>query len=426
MPNFLALASVTATISYMLEEVNKDVPGVKITTRPLDAIEVQNPVNALNVFLYLVKPSSSLGVIDVVGKDSSGNPTANPLLLLDLHYVITATAAENDDLVAQQILASAMRILNEHPIIPGETIRKAIRSKEGLEGSDLADQMEDVKLNLDSLTADDLTRIWSRFPSANFRPSIAYTANVVLLESKLVTSPGPMRAIAVGDIAQLTSPIIERIEPRILEYAPGAEIMIVGENLKADNVAIEFNDSLVTVPKKIDDVSERRIIVQIPENLEPGISQVRVLHRLNSMQVQKGNIYHNDKKKGITRTDNNPRSSLRSNASPFVLAPRIVSPREAKIKRGTDFIIDFEPAVANERIVYLVMGNEPFEMTPIMNSSNSDKRTTQAKVRIPDDIKVGTYLLRVSIGGAESRLDVDGNPRSPTFKKATGPYVQLV
>lgn len=416
MGNFLSLASVTAAIGYLLEEVNKDVPGIKITTRPLDALELQNPVNGLNIFLYLVKPSTSLGIIDVTTKDSSGNEETNPVLLLDLHYIITATAAENDDLVAQQILASAMRVLNEHPIISKDIIRKSTRSKEGLEASDLASQIEDVKLNLEPLNAEDLTKIWSRFPSTNFRPSVAYTAAVVMIESKLVPPSGPMKAIGMGPVSQLTSPNIEWIEPRVLEYSPDARLIIAGSNLKAENVAVEFNQSLSVVPQSAQDVSDKRIIVLLPSDIEAGITKVSVVHKLSSLAG--------------SGAANGPaaarKTSLKSNVAPFVLAPRIVSQSAANCKRGTDLVVNFEPPISREKPIYVMLGDGAFLASEAKSSGpQPDPKIRSVKITVPSDFQTGANLLRISIDGAESNLIIDDNPRSKTFGKAIGPYVEI-
>lgn len=203
MGNFLAFASVTATISYILEEVNRDIAGIRITTKPLDAIDTQNPVNGINIFLYSIVPNPSIDAIDMLVRDQSGKPANNPRLLIDLHYLITATSSENDDLMAQKILASAMRILNKQPILSRDSIRSAIKNKEGFESSDLADQAEDIRLTLNAMSTEDLTKIWSRFPNANFRSSVAYVANVVMLESMVDAPTGFMSSISLDRVGQL-------------------------------------------------------------------------------------------------------------------------------------------------------------------------------------------------------------------------------
>ncbi|HKU49645.1 MAG TPA: DUF4255 domain-containing protein [Nitrososphaera sp.] len=411
MGNFLSFASVTSTISYILEEVNRDVSGIKITTKPLDAIDLQNPVNGLNIFLYLVTPTSSVDAIDTLVRDNQGQPTNNPILSLDLHYIITATSTENEDLVAQKILASAMRILNNHPVLLQDLIRKAIKGKEGLESSDLADQVDNIRLTLNALSIEDLTKIWARFPNANFRPSVAYVAQVILLESKIIEPPGFIGSVGLDKIGQLKSPAIESIEPRILEYAPDASIVILGNSLNAPSVSVGFNDNL---DQKVNggSVSDRRAVVPIPAEIEPGIQKVSINHYLGPQKDEQAF---------------GKRSVLKSNAYPFVLAPRILSPRQGKVAKGKELTIDFEPPVSKEKTVFAYLGDMAIPATHVKGpKASGDSKVGSVKLIVPADTAPGVYLLRVAVDGATSILVRDENPRSPTFKKSVGPYIEVV
>jgi uncharacterized protein DUF4255/IPT/TIG domain-containing protein len=395
----------------MLEEVNRDIAGIKITTRPLDAIEIQNPVNGLNIFLYLVAPTPAVDAIDTLVNDKkTGQPINNPTLALDLHYIITATSSENDDLVAQKILASAMRILNNHPVMTRDTIRKAVRNKEGLEASDLAEQIDDVRLILNGLSTEDLTKIWSRFPNANFRSSVAYVAQVIILESKLVEPTGSIGSIALDRIGQLKSPSIQSIEPQILEYSSDASIVITGSNMKAPAVSVGFGDNIVT-PLKAEMISDTRVSVPIPAEIEPGILRVRIYHFL-----------------GTTKDEQiaGKRSMLQSNESPFVLAPRILTPRQGKVSSGSDLTVEFEPRVSKGQPIFVYLGDNAYAAAPIKDSETAkDSKVGSVKLAVPQDLTPGVFLLRLAVDGATSLVEVDDNPRSTTFRKPTGPYVEI-
>ena len=411
MGNFLAFASVTVTISYLLEEVNRDISGIKITTKPLDAIDTQNPVNGLNIFLYIVTPTSALDSVDTLMRDRTGKTINNPTLTLDLNYLITATSSDNDELITQKILASAMKVLNEHPVLTRDTIRKAIRNREGFETSDLADQVENIRLSLNAPSTEDITKIWSRFPNANFRPSVAYTAQVVLLESKLVEPEGAIGSIALDRIGQLKSPSIERVEPQVLEYAPDARMTIVGSNLKAPAVSVEFDDHLATSINP-EGVSDKRIVAAIPAEIEPGIVKIKINHYLSPVRAE-----------GIV----GKQSVVQSNASLFVLAPRILAPRQGKVARGKQLTVEFEPPVSNGKTVFVYLGDMAIPAVPIKSSKSAgESKVGGVTINIPEETVPGVYLLRVAVNGATSQLITDENPRSHTFKRAVEPYVEVV
>jgi Pvc16 N-terminal domain len=419
--NFLAFASVTATISYILEEVNRDIPGIRISTRPLDAIDIQNPVNGLNIFLYLVSPTTSVDAVDTLVIDKAGRPTNNPSLSLDLYYIITATSSENEDLVAQKILASAMRVLNNHPVLERDLIRKAVRNKEGLEFSDLADQIDDVRLALNPLSLKDLSEIWSKFPNANFRSSIAYTAQVVILDSKIVEEPpGIIASIDQNYIVQLKSPSIERIDPRLLEYAPDARMAIIGSNLKGPAVYIEFGGNFSPMQVKPADISDTRVVVGLPADIEPGMLNVRITHRLRPVNKE-------EEEEQMEKQIIGKRSILQSNSSPFVLAPRILTPRQGKVARGNALEVEFEPPVSRGKAVIVYLGDSAFPASPAKSSKSMvDSKVGRVKFTVPKDTQPGLYLLRMAVDGAASLLMTDENPRSPSFRKSIGPYVKVV
>ena len=88
---------------------------------------------------------------------------------------------------AHQILASAMTILNDYPILKRKTIRDAIgaQTNQIFKKSDLADQVELVKLNFQHISLEEITKLWSSFfHQTNYRISVAYQATVILLDSK--------------------------------------------------------------------------------------------------------------------------------------------------------------------------------------------------------------------------------------------------
>ena len=459
MSNFLALASVTATLGYLLEEVNRFVPGIKITTKPLDAVDLQHPVNGLNVFLYRVELSSAFGSIDLPVRDASGALENNPVLALDLHFLITPYASENDDIVSQQILASAINVLNNSPILAAGKIREAIRGKEGLESSDLAEQVESIKLSMDRMTFDEMSRVWSRFPNTNYRPSVSYTATTVILDSALPRRFIPSVKRIATDADQLLVPYLEKVEPSNVEFSKDARITILGRNLKSEDVVVRFGEKGDSYARPKQDtagtnsISDRKILVDLPPSLSPGFVKVRVEHHFSPFddrgaagevknashkpQQQQQQQKQQSQQQGKHR--NNPKV-VTSNGAAFVLAPRIVSPSPEKmtvVSVGKEFTIEFEPGISPERQndASIMIGDNEIRLQRSL-SHQGDKhkekeegpigKITRLDFTIPQDIKPGTYLLRLRIGEGESMPTIDENPRSATFMQYIGPLIKVV
>ena len=184
MGNYLAIAATTATIIRLLKDIEKDVPGVIVTAKPLD-LATKTASDGLNVFLFHVGPDAWLRNlperINAEKKNTFGS------LALRLSYLLTALTADNEDLKAQQILASAIGILHRTPVLTKKLISETIHDDHNIAGSDLAEQAEMIKLVHEGLSADELAKLWASFFNVNYRISTTYQARVVLLEGKQET-----------------------------------------------------------------------------------------------------------------------------------------------------------------------------------------------------------------------------------------------
>jgi hypothetical protein len=399
MSNYLAIATVTAAISQLLEEVRTEVQGTRITVRPPDVANAEAPpANRLNIFLYQVAPNAAYRNDDLPARDARGRLAASPRLALNLHYLLTAYAADNDDLVAQQILASAMRIMNENPVLSRDIIRDAVSARQNLQMSDLVDQVESIKLTLQPMNLEELSKLWSSFFQTNYRISVAYQATMVLLESRLQPRPAlPVRERLLYTLP-FRRPVIERVEPQVIERNAGAKVTITGRNLKAAGVRINFDDiSMVPNP---DDVSDTRISAEVPLSLAAGIKQVQVVHPAML---------------GLPATEHR---GYESNTAAFILSPRITSPQPLTAKPGGSLTIAFEPPVTPRQKVVVLLGDATIPVPPRAEGSAPVGNVT---IKVPDDFAEGKFLLRLRVSGAESSLQTDdlANP------KYVGPAVEV-
>ncbi len=403
MSNFLAIATVTAAISQLLENVRIDIPGTKITVKPPDVANSEAPPsNKLNIFLYQVVQNTAYRNEDLPARDSKGALTKSPVLALNLRYLLTAYAADNDDLLAQQILASAMRILNENPVLSRDIIQDAVSARQSLKMSDLANQIEGIRLVFQPMGLEELSKLWSTFFQTNYRISVAYEATVVLLESTIQpksTLPVKERLIYT---APFHRPVIDTVEPQVVQSKTGAKISITGRNLSAKGVKVNFEGTEVT-PNPAD-ISDERITVEIPNKISAGIKQVQVIHPLMLGSPEKEH------------------AGYESNTVAFVLSPRITSFPSAKLKPGADLTISFEPPATPLQKIAVLVGDFTIPVPPRQENSAPIKKLV---VKLPADISNGEYLLRLRISGAESFLESDNDPKSPTYGKYVGPAIEV-
>jgi Pvc16 N-terminal domain len=205
----LAIGAVSAVLRNLLDnglvEAGAAIGStVAVTAVAPDTIDLDNASDPprLNLFLYRVTPNQGWSNAGLPSRSAvSGERLTNAPLALDLHYVLTAYGKA--DFQAEILLGYAMHLLHERPVLDREAVRRALNPSpldvsmlppafQALAASDLADQVELIKITPSAITTDDMSRLWSAIQT-HYRPSSAYQVSVVLIEgTKPAVSPLPV------------------------------------------------------------------------------------------------------------------------------------------------------------------------------------------------------------------------------------------
>src|SRR5262249_39124702 len=114
-----------------------------------------------------------------------GEP-AEPPLALTLSYLVTCYSDSDDDTISHLMLGAAMSALNTAPVLDPTAIQHA------LSGNDLYLQAERVKVTLDTLDIEEISKLWTAFQTS-YRISAAYTVSAVLIQNPAgATAPLPV------------------------------------------------------------------------------------------------------------------------------------------------------------------------------------------------------------------------------------------
>ncbi|HNK16126.1 MAG TPA: DUF4255 domain-containing protein [Nitrospira sp.] len=224
MSSALAIAGVTAVLRDLLNDglINHNVSGLLGSTVTVSALPPDRvvPVNGtestqLNLFLHQVTFNTGWRNHALPSRDGSGTQRlSNPPLALDLHYLLSAYSAE--ELGSEILLGYAMQLLHEIPVLDRQAITTALTPSPSVDTTlppalralaecGLADQVEQIKLVPDPLSSEEMSKLWTAVQS-HYRPSAAYVATVVLIESSKPTrstlpvlSRGPVDPITKRD-----------------------------------------------------------------------------------------------------------------------------------------------------------------------------------------------------------------------------------
>ena len=235
MSTALAIAGVTAVLRDLLNDglVNHNVTGalgsnVTVSVLAPDRVVPANGSEAsqINLFLYLVTPNPGWRNEQLPARDASGRlRLSNQPLALDLHYLLSVYSG--GDLHAEILLGYAMQLLHETPVLTRDAIRTALNPSpdvgtglptalRALADSGLEDQIELIKLTPQYLSTEETSKLWTAMQS-HFRPTAAYTASVVLIESRQ-PARAPLPVLSRGNT--FTSLTGERRD-RGIEVVPG-------------------------------------------------------------------------------------------------------------------------------------------------------------------------------------------------------------
>jgi hypothetical protein len=408
-----ALSAVTATLRGIIgEELLREGLPNTVTARPLDRVSLAGTNGShVNLFLYHVALSGAWRNT-VPPAYAKGGETPWPPLALDLYYLLTAFAGNNEDTphpLSQRLLGCSMRALHDHPLVDADRLVREDYDNNNYRHT----QVEHLRITHQPMSLEEMSKLWTTFQT-HYRLSVAYMVSVVLIESSRPSvTPLPVLSRGVGDRGVAVQadmgpplPTLEAIRTgTAYEMARlGDRIELVGRRLEGDAVIVRFEHPLTGAtiehpPDAIPPASASSVTVTLPNDaataaaFPPGMYMVGVV---------------------VTRATD-AGSPRRSNLLPLALAPRLVIADPLPIVDGVDdegnptrhISLGCIPHVwPTQRAVLLLGGNE-FPAEPRAAPTG----TLEVDV---SGVPAGTYFARIRVDGVDSFL-VDRTKTPPEF-----------
>lgn len=437
MSNSRAIAAVTATLRSLIERgfdqakdpANADplLQGTQVTMQPPDEARGANPPERqLNLYLYQVMPNGAYRNADVPRQLRPGE-TGQPPLALNLYYLLTAYATDDQQPVSHRILGRAMAVLNDHPLLGRREIEAA------LPNTGLSEQFERVRLSFQPLALEDIFKLWSGFQT-HYRLSAAYEATVVLIDSTRPRS-APMPVLQRGEddegntsSAGVSLPMIKSIRlPHSQSSASlGDELLILGQNLGGlESVRFTLASPrangaapILLLPPAVETTDEG-IKVTLPNNAAAGELWSAGFYKVAVIVSRNGQTWS-------------------SNELPLSLAPRIenIAPGNSVARDGNGDVTITITSRPNVRLARVDAANMRFDQEVALLLGTSRQIAPQAPPPPPpapnpapvstdqlrfvfhiEDSEVGEYLLRLRVDGADS-VPLDPLSDTPQFDES--------
>jgi hypothetical protein len=264
-----AIGLVSESLRDLLDGEMRLTPKVPVTILAPDELGGDRRIN---LFLYKVQENPALKNMDWQVSRDNPNQLVPPPLSLNLFYLMTAYAPNDEltgNITAHQILGDAMRVFYENSIVPQEYL-----ADDPAGGVGLKEAREQIKIMLNTLDLEELSRVWSTFTQP-FRLSVMYEVSVVQLDMR-PESERPMatrvRHIGVPDVrAPFKPPVVEKIDPT--SGLAGTSITVYGDSLSGWTAYVTvLGRRILEAP----DLTEDAFEVTLPDNLPPGFHEIRV------------------------------------------------------------------------------------------------------------------------------------------------------
>ncbi|HEX8394224.1 MAG TPA: DUF4255 domain-containing protein [Longimicrobium sp.] len=400
MSNYLAIATATASLRALLEDVVTGVvAGAEATVaRPGDTPDATPSVGA-NVFLYGITPNAAHRNADLPARRGGGGVAQRPAAAVDLHYLISFYG---DDRVLEthRMLGAVVRTLHARPTLPRELLRQVAQSTPHLNASDLAESPEPVRLSPVLLNLEELSKLWSVLFQVPYALSVAYQASVVTLEADETPAPRlPVQSRGIHTV-QFGQPVVESVEPQTGRRAPilpDSVLVIQGQRLRGDRTRVRIAGHEVEAAHAASGEIRVPLATLPPGTLRAGVQPLQVVHER------------------MMGTPPRPHRGGESNVAPFVLRPVIartaedepdvqVLPADGDGPRRIRVRVAPRVGTAQNAVLLLNASADPegrsFALPLPRRAADGDVLAWPV-----GDVPPGTYLVRVQVDGAESPLE---------------------
>lgn len=168
---------------------------LNLLTESLDGVKVElkspkepDADTHLTLFLYKVLENAYLRNAEEVPQTINVNGTLiqnSPPLTVDLYYILTAHSAQLGAIEAHRALSRAMRVFYDHGVLRGSLLR-TLDAERGL----AADTV--LRITLNPISVEDMTRLWSVFPDTPYEISVTYLVTPVEIQSARTLETAPV------------------------------------------------------------------------------------------------------------------------------------------------------------------------------------------------------------------------------------------
>ncbi|MGC0273297.1 DUF4255 domain-containing protein [Pseudactinotalea sp. Z1739] len=403
MSNSLAIAAVTSSIRYVLDRSLQrphpgPVGGAGVTTLhpgELSGTDLAGDAG-LNVYCYLATPNHAWNLTDLPTRRADGTTVQRPLAALDLHYLITCYGSEAT-LETQRLLGRAVAALSATSVLGRDVVSAALELYAAhsetpfLADSDLAAELELVKLAPVTLSLEEMSKLWGVLDVA-YQLSLTYLATVVLVAAEASPSRNlPVRSPAIA--LSTSGPIhLHAVTPEVPDPANGEHGVLVlrGSRLLAPpGGQTHVRIGPATLPVEDARATAAELRISLTDAVPAGVHGLQILHRSPAGSADPAPV----------------RTTSASNAVHVVIRPQVtitaVSATEVTLGVRPSLRPRQRPSVLLRRLSGGAGDDQQsltMEFPPVGPDQDAVAELTFSHGDLPD----GTWLVQLQVDGTDS------------------------
>jgi hypothetical protein len=410
--NYQAIATVTSALQRLILQGLQSAPwgfnhelSVTVSSPESARSQERESNDQINIFLFQATPSTAWRNEALPSQGGKGEAGLPPLAL-NLYYLITAYAPNDDGIETHRLLGRALSVLHDHVVLSSAELQAA------LPHSDVHEQVERIRLVPHILSVEEMSKLWSIFQKS-YRLSAAWQASVVLIDSnRPVRAPLPVLTRGFANAGISVQPDMEPPTPGLESVTLphqqasarlGEVVTVSGHRLAGETVRVSMTHSRWSSARYLSPSSSsiRSASVILPSGSEAEAFWPAGMYVLSL---------------AITRHTGEP--EFITNELPFTLAPVItsISPSQGSpdASGGLTLTVTASPQIRPDQRVSLLVGDREFK------ASARTEQTATLTFRL-HGLSASKYRLRLRVDGVDS-LVVDKSTTPPSY---AGPELEL-